>query len=133
VVGPIPLLILCYNPDMEGIYSDHMRVDERSLAMHRLIAERVLADPGLLEKARANVRRWQQMEGSPTLALSEWENILNGPVAEVAQFLVERSEKATRLRQSSPFTGILTEAERQRIYDTFSTRTYNPGSQRNLG
>jgi hypothetical protein len=118
---------------MEGIYSDHTRVDERSLAMHRLIAEKLLADPPLLDKARENVRRWQKTEGSPMLALSEWENILSGPVAEVAEFLVERSERATRLRQSSPFTGILTEPERQTIYESFSTRTYNPGGQRNLG
>ncbi len=34
---------------MEPVYSNHSRVDERSLAMHRLIAEKVLADPALLE------------------------------------------------------------------------------------
>ena len=94
---------------MKPIYSDHNRLDERSLAMHQLIAQKVLADPALLDKARENVRRWQKTEGSPMLALSEWENILSGPAAEVAEFLVQRSEKATRLRQSSPFTGILTE------------------------
>jgi hypothetical protein len=28
--------------------SDHIRLDERSLTLHRLIAEKVLADPALL-------------------------------------------------------------------------------------
>ena len=49
---------------MEGIYSDHSHLDERSLALHQLIAARVLADPALLDKARANLRRWQQMEAA---------------------------------------------------------------------
>lgn len=118
---------------MEPVYSDHSRVDERSLAMHRLIAEKVLADPALLDTARGNLRRWQNTEGSPRLTLSEWENILGGSAAQVAQFLVEHSERATRLRQSSPFAGILTEAERQTIYESYSTRTYHPSSQPNLG
>jgi len=117
---------------MEPVYSNHSRVDERSLAMHRLIAEKMLADPALLEKARGNVRRWQNTEGSPRLTLSEWENILDASVAQVAQFLVEHSERATRLRQSSPFTGILSETERRTIYESYSTRTYHPGGQPNL-
>lgn len=117
---------------MEPIYSDHSRVDERSLAMHRLIAEKVRADPALLDKARENLRRWQKTEGSPSLTLAEWENILSGPAARVAQFLEERSERATRLRQSSPFAGILTEAERQTIYESYSTRTYYPSGQPDL-
>ena len=118
---------------MDPIYSDHIRLDERSLALHRLVAQKVLADPALLEKARANVRRWQESHGSPSLALAEWEQILSGPVDQVAKFLVERSEKATRLRQSSPFTGILTETERLAVYEWHSTRTYHPGGKPNLG
>jgi hypothetical protein len=61
------------------VYSDHSRVDERSLAMHQLVAKKLQADPTLLGKARDNLRRWQQIEGSPQPALAEWEQILNGP------------------------------------------------------
>lgn len=118
---------------MEPVYSDHSRLDERSLALHRRIAEKVLAHPDLLDKARDNLRRWQQTEGSPKLALAEWEQILNGPTDQIAEFLTERPERATRLRQSSPFAGILTEAERKAIYDSFSTRTYHPRGEPNLG
>ena len=101
--------------------------------MHQLIAKKVQADPALLDKARQNVRRWQESEGSPKLALAEWEQILSAPVNQVAQFLAERSERATRLRQSSPFAGILTKAERRRIYESYSTRTYHPRGEPNLG
>jgi hypothetical protein len=48
---------------MEPIYSDHSRLDERSLALHRLIAEKVLADPALLDKAWDNLRRWAATRG----------------------------------------------------------------------
>jgi hypothetical protein len=40
----------------------------------------------------------------------------------VLALLVERSERATRLRHSSPFCGILTEAERRAIYESYSAR-----------
>jgi hypothetical protein len=120
-------------PNMGGIYSDHNRLDERSLAMHELIVEKVRTDPALLDKARDNVRRWQQIDGSPMLALAEWEQILDGPVNEVTQFLTERSDRAARLRQSSPFAGMLTEAERRTVYESYSTRTRHPGRQPNLG
>ncbi|HJU15420.1 MAG TPA: hypothetical protein VJ770_03035 [Stellaceae bacterium] len=115
------------------LHSDHSRLDERSLTMHKLIAAKVLADPALLDKARDNLRRWQQMDGSPKLALAEWEQILSGPIDQIAQFLTERSGRATRLRQSSPFAGVLSEAERQAIYESFSTRTYHPRREPNLG
>jgi len=118
---------------MQTIHSDHSRLDERSLAMHQLIAAKVQADPALLDKARENVRRWRARDGSPNLALAEWEQILNSPVNQVAQFLAERSERATRLRQSSPFAGILSEAERRTIYESYSTRTYHPRGEPNLG
>jgi hypothetical protein len=124
---------VCYNNQMQPIYSDHSRLDERSLALHQRIAEKVLADPALLDKARDNLRSWQQTEGSPKLALTEWEQILSGPTNQIAQFLTEQSERATRLRQSSPFAGVLSEAERKAIYESFSTRTYHPRGEPNLG
>lgn len=108
---------------MKSVQSDHGRLDERSLALHRLVAQKVLAAPALLDKARENVRRWRDIEGSPSLALSEWESILGNPADHVARFMVESSERATRLRQSSPFCGILTEGERRAICESYSTRT----------
>jgi hypothetical protein len=118
---------------MQTAYSDHNRLDERSLAMHQLIAKKVQADPALLNKARENLRRWQEIDGSPMPALTEWEQLLSSPVAQVTQFLSEQSERATRLRQSSPFAGILTEAERRSIYESYSTRTYHPRGEPNIG
>ena len=118
---------------MESFLSDHGRLDERSLALHRLVADKVLADPALLAKARENIRRWRANSGSATLTLTEWGEILDGTAEQVARLLTERSERASRLRQSSPFTGILTEAERRVIYESYSTRAYHPRGQPDRG
>jgi hypothetical protein len=99
-------------------FSGWAGVDERSLALHQRVAEKLLDDPALLDRARGNVRRWQESNDTPSLALAEWQQILTGSADQVARFLVERSEKATRLRQSSPFSGILTEPERLAIYES---------------
>lgn len=118
---------------MEAVQSDHSRLEERSLALHRLVARKLLGNPLLLDRVRETVRRWQGMDGSPRTTLAEWETILSSPADQVAGFLTERSEKATRLRQSSPFCGILSEDERRAIYESYSTRTYHPSRQPNLG
>lgn len=104
---------------MEPIHSDHSRINERSLAMHRLVAAKLRANPAILDEARDNLRRWQTMDGSPAPALSEWESILSTPPDQVSRLLEERSERANRLRQSSPFAGVLTDAEPRAIYESF--------------
>jgi len=118
---------------MEPFYSDHNRLDERSLALHRLVAEKVLAAPALLDKARENVRRWQNPNEGASPALAEWAQILAAPASQVVALLAERSERATRLRQSSPFAGILTQEERRAIYESYSARTYHPRRKPNPG
>ena len=118
---------------MKPLGDDHLRLDERSFALHQLVARKVQASPALLDKARENIRRWQETNGTCSRALAEWDQILCGPLDQVTAFLVERSEKAARLRQSSPFCGILTEAERRAIYESYSTRTYHPRREPHLG
>jgi hypothetical protein len=114
------------------ISSDHGRLEERSLALHRLVAEKLRADPILLEKARENLHRWQSTGGIQSGALAEWSRIIECPADEVAGFLVETSERAMRLRQSSPFCGILSDDERRAIHESYSTRAYHSGREPNL-
>lgn len=47
----------------------------------------------------------------------EWMRILDLPIEDVVSFLCDQGEHATRLRQSSPFTGILTDQERLAIFE----------------
>lgn len=97
-------------------HSSHRIHDARSLAMHTLIAERISRDPALLEIALSNLRRWSaQRQGLLPAALAEWQPLLAQPWPQLAALLSEQSERAVRLRQSSPFAGILSPEERRRI------------------
>ena len=92
----------------------HQRREAQSLAMHREIAARVREDPSLLYVPKRNLARWQARQGRGPLgaAYSEWEHILATLDLESLLTLITREdEEARRLRQSSPFAGILTPRE----------------------
>jgi hypothetical protein len=100
----------------------HRIIEARSLAMHCLIARKIAADPALLDVARRNLRTWSTRygDGLPR-ALEEWRAILERPWPEIAVIMTDAGETGARLRQSSPFAGVLTAAERRRVYDAFGT------------
>jgi hypothetical protein len=101
-------------------YSDHRRLDMRSLAMHTLIARKIARNPKLLDIARNNLKRWRKRWGRETPDWhAEWRAILKRPWREIAALITDSGGLATRLRQSSPFAGVLSPAERKGIYDAF--------------
>jgi len=101
-------------------YSDHRILEARSLALHCLIARKIERNPRLIDVARRNLARWLRDRGAtPPYALVEWDEILRRPWPAVAALLTDPGEEAARLRQSSPFAGILTAAERRRVYEAF--------------
>jgi len=102
---------------------DHRLIDARSLAFDRLIAVKLRSQPALVGQARANLARWLET-CSPRAkpALLEWQCVLAGPFDELLVLLEATDERATRLRQSSPFCGILTPAERIAIIREFQKR-----------
>lgn len=88
--------------------------------MHSLVARKLMANPDLLHKARENLLRWKKSAPQPLPSyFAEWERILKRPPAEVAGFIVTMNEHATQLRQSSPFSTLLTAEERSKIYAAF--------------
>ena len=97
----------------------HQQIEERSIFLHRAVAQRIREDPAVLEVARHNLRRWIGQQGEQ-LYWTEWEKILEDPMEEILAFMVSPTEKARRLRQSSPFCGILTPQERWKIYESFT-------------
>lgn len=94
----------------------HRLAEERSVAYHSAIAERLRVEPGILEHARQRVAGWLTREGGAPFYARKWAEVLAGEPAAVAAFLVEQSELATELRQSSPFAGALTPQERWKIW-----------------
>jgi hypothetical protein len=98
----------------------HRLAEARSLALHCLIAAKIAADRRLLEVARRNLAAWLARYGeSPPRALEEWRALLARPWPEIAALITDPGETAARLRQSSPFAGVLTPAERRRVYEAF--------------
>lgn len=110
-------------PDNSTPYSDHRILDARSLALHCRIAHKINKDQSLLEIPQRNLQRWSQKTPPDQTPrhIKEWQQILTQPWPDVAAFITSCSDKAFRLRQSSPFAGILDPLERKRIYDAFRT------------
>ncbi len=94
----------------------HRLAEERSVAYHRAIAERLLDHSEILEEARQRVQGWLASHERDRFYVQKWEEILKGDAASVAAFLVDRSELAVELRQSSPFAGALRPQERWKIW-----------------
>ena len=104
----------------------HRLADERRLAYHLAIAERLRREPGALELARQRVQGWLEAGDRAPFYARKWAEILTGDLPSIAAFLIERSELADELRQSSPFAGVLRPQERWQIWretrDRFSPR-----------
>ena len=69
----------------------------------------------MLSAARARVRGWLDAEDPPAYARA-WSEILRHDVEAIASFLVDGSERARELRQSSPFAGALSPRERWTLW-----------------
>lgn len=88
---------------------------ERSLALHAAVAEKLVADPTIVDRARAILEDWLSQGGGTTPLWLKWQRVLDCPVEQIAALLTERSEEAAWLRKASPFAGVLAPAERLAI------------------
>src|SRR5947207_15319769 len=100
----------------------HGHIDERSLAFGRAIAAKLAQHPELIVRARATLTRWMTTSSPRTSStLQEWRVALDGPLAPVIALLTSADERATRLRQSNPFAGVLSQQERNAILRQFQS------------
>lgn len=98
----------------------HEQIDKRSMAMALAVVELVDGDPGRsgLVRARATCERWLREYG-PDPNVAEWHGILKREWSEIRRVLLDPSEEGTRLRQNSPFAGVLPPRQRWDIYRRF--------------
>jgi hypothetical protein len=93
----------------------HARREIQSLEIHCRIARLLTRDPQrVIGKALHNLNSWIQLHRNTALeaVYQEWLGILETrPPAEIAALLIAGDEGAIRLRQSSPFVGILSPQE----------------------
>jgi hypothetical protein len=86
--------------------------------MHRLVADRYQENPAeVIRFGLMNLKRWQQ-KGVDCDDYRIWEEILRTDPRRLPDILKSSDEEAVRLRQSSPFAGLVPEALRQRILAT---------------
>lgn len=104
----------------------HSDIDQVSLEMARRVADRLRLDPELLVIARSNLARWSRQNasvGSLLRCYAEWEAVLSRPVGDICDLLCSDSDDAQRLRQNSPFVGVLSPAE---VWEIKSRYHYAP-------
>ncbi len=95
----------------------YTRDERRTLGFARAVANKLKETPDLnLDAARQQLRR-QTQRSSPNerIWLGVWEKVLDLPLPILTDVLTSDSEFARALRQSSPLTVILTDAERREV------------------
>jgi hypothetical protein len=107
----------------------HSETDQVSIEIARRVVNRLRGQPELVEFARANLVRWSQQNSSaPSLlrCYAEWQEILSRPVDEICDLLCSKSDNAQRLRQNSPFAGVLSPAEVLEVKSRFDHQSETP-------
>ena len=92
----------------------HALAEARSLAAHRLIADRLRNEPELLERARARVQQWLREGGRPYA--QAWAQLLALELPELVEALVDPSQRGRDLRQCTPFAGAIDPRTRWRLW-----------------
>ena len=96
------------------MYMHHQRHDQISLEFGRRIASGLDVHPEWLDLARENLDRWSlRNHDSPGLlrCYAEWRAILDRPIEEIKEILLTQTDEGQRLRQNTPFVGVLTPQE----------------------
>jgi hypothetical protein len=104
----------------------HRIAEARSLAYHRVIADRLADEPALLERARARVRDWLTADPQAHYARA-WQRVMRRSTSEIVAVLTDAGKHAIGLRQSTPFAGALDPRERWRIWREVGDRMRSSG------
>jgi hypothetical protein len=78
------------------------------------VAVRLRGQPELLRVAHENLDRWTRTNADAPALLhcyAEWRDVLKRPLEEICELLSSTGEEARRLRQNSPFAGVLSARE----------------------
>ncbi len=96
------------------------REDRRSLAFHRAIAGLIEREPDrAVSRARENLSRLREIHPHAAALLDRWQSWLELAPGELIDRLLDPSVLARDMRQVSPFSGLLSPAERARVLRRF--------------
>lgn len=94
----------------------HRLAEQRSLALHEAIADRLRAEPELRRRAQERVAGWLADGSVHRRYARAWADLLELPLEEVCAAIVDPGETGRALRQCTPFAGIVEPRERWRIW-----------------
>ncbi|MEO8351582.1 MAG: hypothetical protein ABI680_07620 [Chthoniobacteraceae bacterium] len=101
---------------MELVFSN-----QASFSRFCAIADKIEADPKLLSIPLTNIDRWLANGQDQPHRLEQWRGIIHAAqaspegMAELLKLLRDDSEEARHLKSFSPFPGVLTTEERDRL------------------
>ena len=93
----------------------------RSRRLHERAARRLAGDPALLAVARVRLQKLRQVNPHGRAYHDRWQALLDGPLPRLLRAMTEASEQSDALRQESPFTVLVSAAERRRVFDSIRT------------
>lgn len=84
----------------------------RALSFHRALSRSL--DRGMVERAQAVLSEKRGTGEIPTDIADQWERVLERPVSEIANAMVEQNQHGDEMRSHSPFNSMGRRAEDQR-------------------
>jgi len=85
----------------------------RNMALHVLVAQKLRNEPARFQTVRENLLRWNAQRGwRSTPWLHEWLAAAELGIEAILAIALDPSDHGDQLRSSSPFSGVLDEAER---------------------
>lgn len=104
----------------------HRIAEERSLALHQRIAERIRAHPEILVGVREGLQAALRAGGRATPYLAVWLALIDGPLENLLARLVADDEDARAMRQCTPFAGVISPRETSAIRREVNALTGSP-------
>ena len=90
----------------------------RSLRLHQAVARRVARDPDLLGVVRERLALLGRVNPQGHAYHDQWRALIDGPLPALLRALTEDSERSAALRKESPFTVLVGETERRRVFES---------------
>lgn len=88
-------------------------LDGKSLALHRLVVQKIRRDPVLFDRVQQTLtRRYEKLDPSSLPYVIAWQKLVDLGMEAALAAAIDETERGQVLRQNSPFAGILSEQER---------------------
>lgn len=115
IFGPDPIAFMQgLEIKASGRFQQHYHHDERALHRARRLADLLVKEPNLRERALDWLA--ERLQEDENKELREWQRILQTTSpARLRRLLTADTDRAVRLRQSLPFWSVLTDEERQEM------------------